>query len=97
MPLVLFNDDSLQLTLKAYFHNTISLTTIKVNISPVTALVVVGRLSRSSFTAVTPIPYSVPGLNPVSPNNIRTLTDQNMGYGHKINVGLAQYETELQL
>lgn len=30
--------------------------------SPVTALVVVGRLSRSFLTAVTPIPYSVPGL-----------------------------------
>lgn len=32
--------------------------------SPVTALVVAGQLSRSSFIAVTPIPYSVPGLRP---------------------------------
>lgn len=35
-------------------------------ISPVSALVVAGRLSASSFTAVTPIPYSVPGLSPAT-------------------------------
>lgn len=35
-------------------------------ISPVSALVVAGRLSTSFFTAVTPIPYSVPGLSPAT-------------------------------
>lgn len=33
-------------------------------LSPVAAFVVAGRLSLSFFTAVTPIPYSVPGLSP---------------------------------
>lgn len=32
--------------------------------SPVSALMVAGRLSACFFTAVTPIPYSVPGLSP---------------------------------
>lgn len=43
------------------------------SVLPVTALVVVGRLSRSSFTAVTPIPYSVPGLRPAQQHQIKTL------------------------
>ena len=33
-------------------------------LSPVAAFVVAGRLSRSFFTAVTPIPYSIPGFSP---------------------------------
>lgn len=36
---------------------------------PVTALVVAGQLSRSSLIAVTPIPYSVPGLRPTKKRN----------------------------
>lgn len=72
-----YNTVVMQLTAEAYFCNAFSLATVKVHVSPVTALVVVGRLSRSSFTAVTPIPYSVPGLSPALTNNMTTLTYQN--------------------
>lgn len=38
-------------------------------LSPVSAFAVAGRLSLSFFTAVTPIPYSVPGFNPTQKQN----------------------------
>lgn len=38
-------------------------------LSLVAAFVVAGRLSLSFFMAVTPIPYSVPGFNPVMEKN----------------------------
>lgn len=38
-------------------------------LSPVAAFVVAGRLSLSFFTAVTPIPYSVPGFIPMIGEN----------------------------
>lgn len=47
---------------------------------PVTALVVVGKLSRSPFTAVTPIPYSVPGLRPTG--NTKTMRHKNKKLCH---------------
>ena len=38
-------------------------------LSPVAAFVVAGRLSLSFFTAVTPMPYSVPGFIPIIGEN----------------------------
>lgn len=39
-------------------------------ISPVSALVVAGSLSISFFTAVTPMPYSMPGFRPVQTDKL---------------------------
>ncbi|TNN31716.1 hypothetical protein EYF80_058126 [Liparis tanakae] len=45
----------------------VSARTLGRRLSPVAAFVVAGLLSLSFFTAVTPIPYSVPGLSPAPP------------------------------
>lgn len=51
---------------KKYLDRTSEWGRLKDGVSPVTALVVAGKLSRSPLTAVTPMPYSVPGFRPAN-------------------------------